>query len=309
MTLNSLLYYRSKLDKHDQAIYDELFQHWMHLDDNFTIRRPHCDLSVLTQAVHWDNPILFYIDYYRISYAQTPFTLHIKGGYLYTRDEIKKYLADCEQWGQYIMKRLPATGINEKALWLHDVIIANVRYGHGNGVNSHNVIGVIKDKVAVCEGIAKTYKYLCDLADIPCIFVSGALDQEPHGWNMLWVGGGTSFVDVTNDIRNGGGYDRNHFLRSSAEMKGYSWDTSLIPDCKVYNASNAFFTAHNKREFLDIVRQNANKDSLSISLQFDHHLDDVRINMLVNGCSLIYPPLMTRKISYSIDQQMLYISK
>lgn len=309
MTLNSLLYYRSKLDAHDQAIYDDLFQHWMHLDDNFIIKKPHCDLTVLTQAVHLDNPILFYIDYYEISYTPMPFSLCIQGGYLYTRDEIKRYLDDCEKWGQYIMKKLPNTAMNEKALWLHDVIIANVRYGNGEKINSHNVIGVIKDKVAVCEGIAKTYKFLCDLADIPCIVVSGYLEQEPHGWNMLWVGGGTSFVDVTNDIRNGGGYDRNHFLRSSAEMKGYRWDPTLIPECKVHNKTNAFFTVHNKREFLDTIRQNAGKDSLSISLAFDRPLDDAGINMLISGCSIQYPPLMMRNISYSIEQQMVYIRK
>ena len=280
----------------------------MRLDDNFTIKKPHCGLSALTQAVHWDNPILFYIDYYQISYALTPFTLHIKGGYLYTREQIKKYLTDCENWGKYIMNKLPSAGINEKALWLHDVIIANVRYRE-NGINSHNMIGVIKDGEAVCEGIAKTYKYLCDLANIPCIFVPGLLEQEPHAWNMLWVGGGTSFVDVTNDIRNGGGYERNYFLRSSAEMKGYSWDTSLIPDCKVYNTGNAFFTARNKKEFLNIIRQNASKDSLNINLQFDHYLDDAGINMLMSSCSLLYPPLMTRKVTYSTDRQIIYISK
>lgn len=309
MTLNSLLYYRSKLDAHDQETYDSLFQHWMHLDNGFAIKKPHCDLSVLTQAIHWDNPLLFYIDYYRIAYAQTPFSLHIKGGYLYSLEEIKGYLADCEKWGNYIMKKLPSVGINEKALWLHDVIISNVRYGHGNGVNSYNLIGVIKDGEAVCEGIAKTYKFLCDLAGIPCIFVSGYLEKEPHGWNMLWLGGGTSFVDVTNDIRNGGGYDRNHFLRSSAEMKGYSWDTSLIPECKVHNTSNAFFTVHNQKELLDTIRKNADKDSLSISLQFGRHLNASGINLLINNCSLSCPLLLMRKISYSIDQQMLYISK
>lgn len=308
MTLNSLLYYRSKLDPHDQAIYDDLFQHWMRLEDNFNIKRPHCPLSVLTQAIHWDNPLLFYIDYYQISYAQTPFSIHFKGSYLYTKDEIRKYLDQCQKWGEYLIKNLPVIGLNEKALWLHDAIIANVRYDQSNGIRAHNIIGVVADGKAVCEGIAKTYKFLCDLANIPCIYVSGTLEQEPHGWNMLWVGGGTSFVDVTNDIRNGGGYDRNHFLRSSAEMKGYTWDASIIPACNIRNTSNAFFIVTDKKALLDTIRKHASKSSLCISLQFPQPLDDAQINAVINYCSLMYPPLLLKKISYSIEQQMLYIS-
>lgn len=309
MTLNSLLYYRSQLDEHDQNIYDALFQHWMKLEDDFIIDMPHCPLATLTQAVHWDNPILFYIDYYKITYSKTTDTIRVKGGYLYGKDDIRRYLDKCEQWGQYIMQKMPAVGINERALWLHDVIIANVRYGKSNGINAHNVVGVINDGEAVCEGISKTYKYLCDLAGIPCIYVSGFLEGTPHGWNMLWIGGGTSFVDVTNDIRNGGGYDRNHFLRSSAEMKGYTWNETLIPECNIRNFSNAFFTVRNRKELLGTIRRNADKDSLSISLQFRNTLDSTQIELLVYYCSLLHPALSRRKISYSIEQQMLYIRK
>lgn len=307
MTLNSLLYYRSRLDEHDQKIYDDLFQHWMRLEDNFSIKKPHCSISELTQSIHWDNPALFYIDYYQISYAMSRDSIRIKGGYLYTKDQIRAYLDKIEKWGAYILKKLPEVGITEKALWLHDVIIANVRYDHGNGINPHNLIGVIVDGAAVCEGISKTYKFLCDLAGIPCIYVSGTLDQTPHGWNMLWIGGGTSFVDVTNDIRKGGGYERDHFLRSTAEMKGYTWDAAMIPACNVRNTSNAFFTAQDKQSLLDIIRRNSDKQSLSISLQFGYPLSDKQIGQLANYCYIMHPPLLVRTISYSVDLQMMYI--
>lgn len=309
MTLNSLLYYRSKLDAHDQKIYDDLFQHWMKLEDNFTIRKPHCPISELTQAVHWDNPVLFYIDYYLIAYAERFDSIRIKGGYLYSKDHIRACLDKFEKWGAYIMKKLPRVGITEQALWLHDVVIANVRYGDSKGINAHNLTGVILDGEAVCEGIAKTYKFLCDLANIPCIYVSGKLDKTPHGWNMIWVGGGTSFVDVTNDIRNGGGYDRDHFLRSAAEMKGYTWNTKNIPDCKIRNTSNAFFTVRDKKELVNILRSNTDKPSLSLSLQFSKKLSEGEIEQLAHYSMMMHPPIVNRSISYSVDQQMLYIRK
>lgn len=309
MTLNSVLFYRSLLDPYDQAIYDDLLHHWIRLDDSFTIKLPHSDLSVLSRAIHLDNPILFYVNFYKLSYARLPLSLRIQSEYFYSKAEIQRYLNDCENWGLKIIKKIPAIGICEKALWLHDVILANVRYGNSNGINAHNLIGVIREKEAVCEGISKAYKFLCDLASIPCIVVSGTLDKEPHGWNMLWIDGGTSFVDVTNDIRYGSGYGRHHFLRSSVEMKGYSWDSTLIPDCKVHNKSNAFFTVHNKQEFLRVLRQNINLDSIAICLQFDNHLDDAAISRLINKYLLFYPALATREIAYSKEQQIIYISK
>ncbi len=306
MMLSPLQYYRSRLDQHDQAIYDNLLQHWMHLDENIELKKPHCELSVLTQALHFDNPILFYIDYYKITYTETIFSLRLKGRYLYSRDEIQTYLNECEQWGNYIVRKIPSVGTAEKALWLHDTILSNVSYGGSDQTNAHNIIGVIHDKTAVCEGIAKTYKYLCDLAKIPCIFVAGDLDSEPHGWNMLWLCGGTSFVDVTNDLRIGGGYDRKHFLRSEAEMIGYQWDRSILPECKVHNLEN-FFTVHNQEELLAVIKQNINSDNLSIHLQFARHADNAEFQRLITRCLQQYPPLSSKTLSYSSDRQLLYI--
>lgn len=309
MILNTVRYYRSRLDEHDQKVYDELFQHWMHLEDNFVIPMPHCDLGVLTRAVHWDNPILFYIDYYRITYARTLTSVHVKGGYLYSKEDARKYLGVIEKWGNEVIRKLPAVGMAEQALWLHDVVLANVKYGKSRGVRAHNLVGVICDGEAVCEGISKTYKFLCDLAGIPCAYVSGTLNQGPHGWNMLWIAGGTSFVDVTNDLRLNGTYDRSCFLRSADQMYGYTWDDTLIPDCKVHNKSNPYLTVHNRRELIREIRSHLSNDSMNIRLQFGRRLSRLQIDLLVQFCGMVCPALLTRKISYSVDQQLLLINR
>ncbi len=307
MELKSLLYYRSKLDAHDQAIYDSLFQHWMHLEDNFYIKKPHCDFRTLITAVHFDNPILFYIDYYCVQYLNSPLGYFIKGGYLYSKDDAKAYLQQCEQWGHYIHQNIPAgQTVTNTALWLHDVILSNVKYGESKGMRAHNLVGVIADGEAVCEGIAMAYKYLCDLADIPCIFVSGDLNGEAHGWNLLWLDGGTSFVDVTNDLNGNGQFSRNHFLRKASEMHGYTWDETLIPTCNVYNASNASLTAHNKQELISILKQHGSLDSLSVKLDFGNRLSNDDINRLIAGCTIRVPSLFGRKISFSPDSQVVY---
>ena len=58
----------------------------------------------------------------------------------------------------------------------------------------------------VCEGYAKSFKYLCDLTeesngwtgDVETINVTGTMGTENHMWNIVRIGGGTYLVDVTN---------------------------------------------------------------------------------------------------------------
>lgn len=231
MEMKALLYYRSKLDSHDQTVYDSLVNQWMHYDSDIHVPVSHDDFSVITQAIHFDYPLLFYVNYYHIVYSQNQFEINIIGDYVYSKKEAEFLLRKCEQWGYYIFSNAPSNlSMTEKALWLHDLILNNVKYGESNGIRSHNMIGVVQDRIAVCEGISMTYKFLCDLFDIPCIYVNGTLNGSPHGWNMVWINNEASFVDVTNDIYTLSGiFRRSNFLRNYSEMSGYSWNKSLIP--------------------------------------------------------------------------------
>ncbi len=54
----------------------------------------------------------------------------------------------------------------------------------------------------VCEGYAKAFKYLCDVAGITCYTVTGTMDggtgAGPHMWNIVTIDGRNYLVDVTN---------------------------------------------------------------------------------------------------------------
>lgn len=58
------------------------------------------------------------------------------------------------------------------------------------------------DTTVVCEGYSKAFQYLCDLSDIDCYTVTGAMNygegDEPHMWNIVPMGGKNYLVDVTN---------------------------------------------------------------------------------------------------------------
>ena len=75
----------------------------------------------------------------------------------------------------------------------------------------------------VCEGYAKSFKYLCDLTeesngwtgDVETINVTGTMDTENHMWNIVRIGGGNYLVDVTNCDTGMKGYPQKLFLRGA----------------------------------------------------------------------------------------------
>ena len=310
MQMKATLYYRNKLDENDRAIYDVLVNKWMHFENNVKIGMPHSDVSTILEAIHFDYPLLFYINYYHMSYTQSALGVQVHENYLFEKEEAKELLKFCEQWGRYIVKHKPQNiGDTEMALWLHDVILNNVSYGEGKGSRSHNIVGVIHDHLAVCEGIAMTYKFLCDLAGIPCIYIVGTLNEQAHGWNMVWINNESAFVDVTNDITTPGEFGRRNFLRSSKEMPGYSWDDSMIPECRLRNKSNEYKVAHTRQELEQILTMVGKSDSVTIHLEFGYKLSKKDIQQLIISLNFFYPQLTAYKISYSVDIQMIFVKK
>jgi len=94
----------------------------------------------------------------------------------------------------------------EIARILHDLIIEHVNYTESEA-SSHDIGGVFTGDGAVCEGYAKAYKYMLDLAGIDNILVKGdgsgdGNSWEAHGWNAVKIGGKYYLVDVTWDDLN-----------------------------------------------------------------------------------------------------------
>ena len=124
-----------------------------------------------------------------------------------------------------------ATGSNyEKIKYVHDWLIDNVSYDTSSGDNTANIYGCLVNKTVVCEGYARTFKYLMDELEIPCVLVSGtATDEkgksERHAWNYVYINNNWYAIDTTWDdpiiIGNGTIDDRiryKYFLKGSSTM-------------------------------------------------------------------------------------------
>lgn len=95
----------------------------------------------------------------------------------------------------------------EKVKAAHDYIVKNCTYNKEAVDNDSlvdddfSVYGVLVKGIAVCEGYAKAFMMLMDIADIECIMVTGNAGEDNvlHAWNMVKLEDEWYHIDVTFD--------------------------------------------------------------------------------------------------------------
>lgn len=133
---------------------------------------------------------------------------------IYDCDEskINQYDKEIKDKLSEIVKQIPKGSQYEQALWVHDYLVNNTVYNLNPswavGKNENfggSVYGLLIKNESVCNGYAKTFKYLMDKLNIPCTVISGVCnDGELHAWNILELDGDYYQVDVTWDDPVGG---------------------------------------------------------------------------------------------------------
>lgn len=119
----------------------------------------------------------------------------------------------------------------KKAKRIHDWLISSLEYNNSkNKPNQYNIYGALHDKKVVCEGYARTYRYLMESVGVPCVLISGTAQNsegkiESHAWNYIQLKNVWYAVDVTWDdpVITGNGTLRNerkykYFLKGSEEF-------------------------------------------------------------------------------------------
>ena len=179
-------------------------------------------------AIRYDVMDLFYVDFTKMALRTIT----------YTRGRQKSYdvfLAPLQEGGDYLIDGLEtqdigvmknaveletekivsgATGSNyQKIQYVHNYLIDNLNYDSTYiAEHNRNIYGALTYKSVVCEGYAKTFKYILDKLEIPCIIVGGEAinsngQEEKHMWNYVKINDMWYGVDVTWDdpiLTNGG---------------------------------------------------------------------------------------------------------
>ena len=265
-------YYYNQLDVYAKAIYDDLYSHkedlktglytldfdiafnaLLHEDSGAeTLEK---DFQLAVHALVFDKPEIFYLDITKM-YLLTEITTfgpkktyRISIGpsnnvpYLSSSFPNIETIRNAEFQIENLVQSLRFS--NNKYYQIreiHDFIVENTEYDETvSKSNIYNIYGTLINKEAVCEGYAKTFKYILDKLDIPCIIACGIGQNskgqtESHAWNYVKLNDVWYAVDVTWDdpviIGNGSVTNEmryHYFLRgSNSFFKDHTEDGNLL---------------------------------------------------------------------------------
>ena len=265
-------YYYNQLDVYAKAIYDDLYSHkedlktglytldfdiafnaLLHEDSGSEILEK--DFQLAVNALVFDKPEIFYLDITKM-YLLTEITTfgpkktyRVSIGpsnnvpYLSSSFSNIETIRNAEFQIENLVQSLRFS--NDKYYQIreiHDFIVENTEYDETvSKSNIYNIYGTLINKEAVCEGYAKTFKYILDKLDIPCIIACGIGQNskgqtESHAWNYVKLNDVWYAVDVTWDdpviIGNGSVTNEmryHYFLRgSNSFFKDHTEDGNLI---------------------------------------------------------------------------------
>ena len=274
MNVTNRMYY-SQLDSYGKLIYLQFIEHkdevmegtyvadfgaefndLLHEEGGDQVLENAFQLSV--NSLMFDNPEFFYLDITKIYMSTEILNIgplkkyKVKigpaegGNYLsdYFRDKQVVFAANntLEKFRNEFANQISGVDDYMKVRKVHDYIIQNTEYDQSvSKDNIYNIYGALMGHIAVCEGYSKSFKYLLDAANIPCIIVCGIArnsngETESHAWNYVKINDLWYAVDSTWDdpVIIGRGYVSDsiytkYFLKGSVEFfRDHTEDGNIV---------------------------------------------------------------------------------
>ena len=197
------------------------------------------------EAYTYDNPDVFYLSpnkmYLNVETTtkrnNVTYYVYINSGkeanYLIdefsSKAEVDDAISQIEQVRNKILQNKKAKTY-ENIKMIHDYLIENTEYDTTiSKSNIYNIYGAMVKGEAVCEGYARSFKYLMDTLGIPCTLVIGKGTNsegrtENHAWNYVQIGDDWYALDATWDdpVSNSGWVSQSskyrYFLKGSNDI-------------------------------------------------------------------------------------------
>ena len=121
-----------------------------------------------------------------------------------SKQAIDQAIAQIEQVKNQIMQNKTGNTYEDIKM-VHDYLVDTIQYDSSlSKQNIYNLYGALINKECVCEGYARSFKYLLDELNIPCVMVIGTAtnsqgETENHAWNYVQLNGNWYAVDTTWD--------------------------------------------------------------------------------------------------------------
>lgn len=198
-------YYYQQLNKEQKKVYYAMKEGLLNLQDSFMVPMlSKKELSDIYFMIRMDCPQIFYSVTFSYRYYADSTVVEVIPQYLFSKNKIKEHRQAMESRIKKLARQGADLDEKGKELFIHDFIVENVKYDKLKKEYSHEIIGALGNGVAVCEGIAKAVKILCDEWNIWCIIALSEANPEKgikyrHAWNVIQIGGQYYHLDATFD--------------------------------------------------------------------------------------------------------------
>lgn len=220
------------------------------------------ELIDLVSGVLNDHPELFFVAQ-EVKISSRLLKQEVIPYYIYPPAETEKVRARVEDAARQVIQ----TCINDhqsdydKVRSLHDYLKTAVTYA-SEAVNNyernnrlaleaHSIAGALLNRRCVCEGFAKTLKFLCDKIGLECWVVTGTannlMSRGPHAWNIVRINGYYHHVDITWDNQNADNPEMPNYgylnLCDDEIARDHTWERRRFPACP--SAPYNYFSVNN----------------------------------------------------------------
>jgi len=198
-------YYYQQLNKEQQRAYYAMKAGLTSLAPSFPVPRlSGKELADIYFCLRLDCPEIFYSVKYSYRYYPDSENVEMIPEYLFPKKQIQEHQKAMESRVKKLARQAEKLTEREKLLYIHDFVCRNVYYDKLKKPYSHEIIGALGQGVAVCEGIAKAVKILCDALGIWCIIALSEANPEKaikyrHAWNVVRISGVYYHLDATFD--------------------------------------------------------------------------------------------------------------
>lgn len=222
------------------------------------------DYQSAIEAFTHDNTDLFYLDVSKMylnmetkkKAFKTTYSVYIApadGNNYYAKGfnsetDVRIAKNKIEQEKNFVKSKLTGNTYRDIKI-IHDYLIDNLQYDKNyESIGTYTLYGALVDKKCVCEGYARAFKYLADMAGIQNVIMQGTATNsdgttENHAWNAVYVRGAWYLIDTTWDdpiiIGNGMVLASTHykyFLKGTNTFyKDHKLSTQFTDDGKVFS--------------------------------------------------------------------------
>lgn len=280
---NERYYYRI-LSKEEQEIYRAIYEGIRKQDAQIVVT------SHLTPAqifdvyfkVLYDDPLLYFVNQRFIQINSLGNQRTLVPSYLYPPKDIENINREIDNVLRKIDVKAQTLLSDPFRLekYLHDSLVKSVAYNYDSVakadycLNAHSILGAFLEHTAVCEGIAKAFKLLCNRYGMKCIVVLGdvhsvSVSGNPrHAWNLVKVGNESYYVDVTwdsNYIEKRQYVTYEYFNLTTEDISKDHRPEGTLPVCtdvrlNYYHCTGSIVGS--EQELKDLIRKRINDDKI-----------------------------------------------